>query len=344
MDAANEQSTEDISAQYDRLMSAMKGACIAGDLLAIQYLAQAPIAKITEEMFVISCSRGNLAVCQWVATKVYISKPVLQTAFTNACLYGHLGVAQYVSSTFQVIMPHKVLADVCVTGRLDIVQWLFKKFGTPPHHTISHIFIELCKFSHLGLIQWMYEQASINVTTLNNAFINACNFGHLDVAQWITTLGCDKLDAYYLVQRFHNLAPEIAQWINRLGFINDMRIAVTKMNLEKSLACKRLLEDDIEQKTNIINNGRKQIRLDTGLTTIGLTTIGLTNNDGCQTLDTSDLGDLAVNPINHIKSSNDDLEVISVSDDQLNSSTLSLTEYLASVSAELSLESLLEIL
>ena len=89
-------------------------------------------------IFRYACKKGHLEIAQWLYTAFQLTVDDARSndnfAFRYACIYGHLDMAKWLYTTFQLTIEDVRSAKnhafrlACMKGRLDVAQWLFTVF------------------------------------------------------------------------------------------------------------------------------------------------------------------------------------------------------------------------
>ncbi len=177
--------------------------------------------KRNEEYFYELCENGKL----YEAMKICIEKNILDVswgedaAFTGACDKGHIKVAKWLYSHFDIDIyadDEKALVGSSYNGHLEIVKWLCSIGTYDEYHNgfcvainngqdnilkffrsriniikveNSNKFIELCKKGLLEEAIKMYNDTEVDIHYNNDdAFQWACESGHVEVAKWSYSL------------------------------------------------------------------------------------------------------------------------------------------------------------
>lgn len=148
-----------------------------------------------------ACRNGHPSLVQWLIELAKPTKPFAQCAFSLACQYGHLPIAQ-------LLLCHEHTGH-----QIDV------------HQDAEEPFYRACAEGHLGIAQWLLslgsERGPIDIHAGNEAaFRAACARGRMNVARWLLTLEAEYgtidihiLDSHAFCLACHNNHIEMAQWI-----------------------------------------------------------------------------------------------------------------------------------
>lgn len=180
---------------------------------------------------------NNLKMVQWVIEILSLSLPY---AFARLCYYGNLQIAKQLwtiseqqGTTIDISQNDEcVFREACLGGHLDVAQWLL---SIKPDIDVSawgeSAFSNACSNGHLEVAQWLMSiKPSIDVSAENeNAFRKACLGGHLEVARWLC------FTYYVSISAENDLAfrgacsnghLDVAQWLCNVGEYIDFKIDV----------------------------------------------------------------------------------------------------------------------
>lgn len=112
---------------------------------------------------------------------------------TKACAYGHLHIAQYLHSRFDLKCSgiRRRFWDACREGHLHVAQWLHNTFGCEARSGQNMPLALACERGHLHVAKWLRDTFALTkndaTADSNYALRWACSKGHLTVAQWLHT-------------------------------------------------------------------------------------------------------------------------------------------------------------
>lgn len=148
------------------------------------------------------------------------------SAFKNACIFGHINIAQYLHETYEMrdflndskksasisdkkrtyINNYKsVFMNSCRNGHKEVCMWLLDIFIKRDYYKSSHqqIIADIwkpclhysCKNNHMEMAKWIMEIAEINDIAVRHsvqffveAFKLACTNNNIEIAKWLITL------------------------------------------------------------------------------------------------------------------------------------------------------------
>jgi hypothetical protein len=148
--------------------------------------------------------------------------------FAEVCSNGHLSVAQWLLSTYDVnihFWDDQPFRFACCNGHLSVVQWLHSLGRVNIHAEDDHAFRNAYCNGHLPVLHWLYSIGVFDIHTANDyAFRTTCSMGHLLVAQWFYSLGGDLNIHIYNDEAFRYACIHghlsVAQWLHSLGEVN----------------------------------------------------------------------------------------------------------------------------
>lgn len=171
------------------IKSAFKEACKHGQVLVVKCLSRDP--RFTPHMYQIgfdeACLSGHLA----LAERIYsVYKPeVSRRLYLEVCNKGHL---QVLKRLYVLIVDdrmddlHKlILTRACSKGHLEIVKWVILDLGIDANISASTAFVHACKNGHLFVAQWLANKSAPVTDLIDYLFMHVCQHGHLHLAQWL---------------------------------------------------------------------------------------------------------------------------------------------------------------
>ena len=204
-----------------------------------------------EEQLVRLCETGDLTGAQQLLELnpniYFISYHYYKDAFWNACVKGHLHVAQWllenkpdITDTLYVC----VFNQSCICGQLHVCQWLLEVYKRKKYmitnDNFTYAFSVACSNGALHVAQWLlYINPHISVTgdyidedwpthiiedKVEKTFRTTCSNGHLLVCQWllqvfkekgqIIDISAKNDEAFIYACRNRHLG--VAQWLQSL--------------------------------------------------------------------------------------------------------------------------------
>jgi hypothetical protein len=168
-------------------------ACAGGELADLRW-ALATFGAPVDDWLLEKVARVE---CMELLVRDHSVQP--STALRSSCANGHLAVAQWLTSTFNLTADdaraddNKTLRFSCWNGHLAVVQWLVSTFNLTAEDARdcdNSAFRWSCKNGHLALAQWLASTFGLTAADArsrdNEALGNSCKNGHLAVAKWLT--------------------------------------------------------------------------------------------------------------------------------------------------------------
>ena len=134
--------------------------------------------------------------------------------FRSACVTGQLEVAQWLHKTFNFeIISNDVFEEVCKNGHLKVAQWMYSTFDLALENKFAFGFA--CMNGHLELAKWLHATTNLK-STVYDILCWVCDNGHLDIMQWLCeTFGLTIDDVHCtLDSACANGHLELAKWLH----------------------------------------------------------------------------------------------------------------------------------
>lgn len=110
----------------------------------------------------------------------------VEQQFMNHCMNGKLELAQVVFKSIPQsnVCCRNAFFVACLSGHLNVAQWLYTVKQNYAGWTIMGAFSVACRKGHLHIVEWLHGVYS-SVISYNDAFYCACDDGNYDIAQWL---------------------------------------------------------------------------------------------------------------------------------------------------------------
>lgn len=202
-----------------------------GRVSILKWLASTEPTVITNLVFerAIHCRRFDI--CKWL---VELFPHILNHAnhiMVNICCNGTIEQVEWFTQTFPQVNPfngrESPFERACVRGKLDIAQWLLKRYPIVLSN-MNSLFNRVCWHNRLEVAKWLLEICPIDVGN-NRAIISACSGNHLPVVEWLVKVtnefNPERVDHAFalaciygsltLVLRMYRLFPNVNPTWNR---------------------------------------------------------------------------------------------------------------------------------
>jgi hypothetical protein len=124
----------------------------------------------------------------------------VRAAFRGSCENGHLAVAQWLVSAFNLTANdaragrNRALRYSCMNGHLAVAQWLVSTFNLTADDAQAlgnYPFVYTCMHGHMAVVQWLATLLNFTADNAREVVRYAlgcsCENGHLAVAQWLAS-------------------------------------------------------------------------------------------------------------------------------------------------------------
>lgn len=236
----------DIRANDDE---AMKIACSTNQLPIMKWLYQhgGDIRTTNDQCMRDACKHGYLQIAKWLHKNGVILKPAsAERIISNAYENGHLAFVEWLMSIGIKFKPSE--NKYAKYGSIEHTIWLME------HGVIltEQFLLPACLSGNLELLQWLLEQ-NLNIEAVNdNCILYALCGGHFDILKWLIETCQLKLDTVISdkTNYYHYLSKNYPMAVYMCELLNDPAHDALLLNYANKNNNTKLI-DKIEQSRNI---------------------------------------------------------------------------------------------
>lgn len=131
-------------------------------------LQKANLHRLTTHAFDAACRHGRLPVAQWLASHFALTAADLPSgglnALSDACIGGNLELVQWLIREFDLPCADVHATLACMYGHVDVAQWLTTTLGVREDtHTAL---VSVYQKGHLGVLRWLAMRSALHRTTV----------------------------------------------------------------------------------------------------------------------------------------------------------------------------------
>lgn len=196
-----------------------------------------------EDNFIRACTY-NTEIAKILYHRYQYSYQTITQALRSACHHGNIDTIKWLHQNGEVYCHiHLILKEACVNNKIEIFDWLLKKFCDESKNAISmyfdEIFENVCSLGYLKIAKRLYRIKNSNKNKNNHkitlGFINACKSGNLKLVKWlynVSTKNGTPIDIHLCNEEaFRNACImghiDIAFWLFQLGIDSGSMIKVS---------------------------------------------------------------------------------------------------------------------
>lgn len=122
----------------------------------------------------------------------------MKTQFINLCKKGHLKIAKWLESNFEITKNDFSIQDkkslfvfACSNNLLKVAKWLYLIFNISKDDIIeNYLFFGSCLRNYLEMAKWICETFDIDeydIFDISEFFLEICKNGDVNTAYWFST-------------------------------------------------------------------------------------------------------------------------------------------------------------
>ncbi len=143
---------------------------------------------MADEVFIKACGEGNLSRVKELKTEIN------RLAFQDACMHGHLKVAQWLVTECKVdpnqpgIGGMTPLHWACTNGHLEVVKWLVKECKADPNQQSKHgctALFQACLDDRLDIVKWLVIECKTDLDVTDKPGVTCRDRATGKVAEWL---------------------------------------------------------------------------------------------------------------------------------------------------------------
>ncbi|GAB9470899.1 hypothetical protein Gpo141_00008128 [Globisporangium polare] len=206
----------------------------AGNLEMVKWVVDNKVGNVSAYELQIAIENGRSDIAKWLLRKTILRLDRSENAFVNAAGHCDIEVVQLVHGLHPPSRYSDALRLAAGSGRLDVVEWLYRTAQSPSSSRDSPRLAEdrrrgygydaaLSKAAangHLSVVQWLFHNLRVHHEGSKMAEVyalgDAAGNGHVDVVEWLHSqivaheTRCPTYDIFEAAVNGH---LELVQWI-----------------------------------------------------------------------------------------------------------------------------------
>ncbi len=247
--------------------------CQSGNVEVAKWLLsiKPPCVSIYTDYFPAAIKSGNVEMIEWIHSWIserdmdYIKSRMSYHLASDAVKSGSLDMVRWFFDSFETNSIHQntAFSNACISGHLHIAKWLYATYPTiTVDYNANHGIHEACRLGFVDVVEWLFSiHPGFNTQEMKNCLLYAaCGLPVLEMVQFLISIGA-KIEYLKTDNAFHHAcrvgSPRIIRWIceqypQRYRYFYHYQTGTYTPNIQYSFVeeCQKILKGLISHHIN----------------------------------------------------------------------------------------------